>query len=140
MIAPEDQREEGKVWAGSGRRGRSMDPRRLFPPLRHSLFSLCLASADLISMKYPAGPQRPTHPAAVGGCPAMRDARLPSLLTLLLAASAASAQVRVEPATVRLSGPGASHSLLVTNKRDGRDLDRTRAARYSSSAPNVARV
>jgi len=70
----------------------------------------------------------------------MCDARLPSLMTLLLAASAASAQVRVEPATVKLSGPGASYSLLVTNKRDGRDLDRTRASRYSSSAPTVARV
>lgn len=70
----------------------------------------------------------------------MSDARLLSPLALLLFVSAAPAQLRVEPASVKLVGPGASHSLLVTHKRDGRDFDRTRDARYSSNSPSVAKV
>lgn len=69
------------------------------------------------------------------------SARLSLTLAGLLFASAAHAEVRVEPANVRLVGPGASWSLLVTSRRqDGQDIDRTRAARYSSNNAAIVRV
>jgi murein DD-endopeptidase MepM/ murein hydrolase activator NlpD len=49
--------------------------------------------------------------------------------------------VTVDPATVRLSGPGASYMLLVHGKTaDGRLVDVTRTAKYRSSEVKVAAV
>jgi len=50
-------------------------------------------------------------------------------------------EVTVDPAAVRLSGPGASYSLLVHGKTaDGRWLDLTRAARFHAKEPKVATI
>jgi hypothetical protein len=54
---------------------------------------------------------------------------------------AAVTEVTVDPATVRLSGPGARFSLLVHGKTDdGRLVDLTHSARYQSSDPTIATV
>src|SRR5262249_11179598 len=69
-----------------------------------------------------------------------------SLLTALLASPARTAEpavteVRVDPAAVRLTGPGARYSLLVHGRRDdGRLVDLTRDARFQSRNPKVAGV
>src|SRR5262245_4112165 len=71
---------------------------------------------------------------------------LHSLPLLLLLASPAVAdpaisKVRVDPPSLRLSGPGASHTLLVHGETgDGRTLDLTHGARYHSTNPKVASV
>ena len=50
-------------------------------------------------------------------------------------------EVTVDPAAVRLSGPGASYSLLVHGKTaEGRSIDLTRAARFSARQAKVATV
>jgi len=68
--------------------------------------------------------------------------RLSSLILLLLSTpgiSAAVADVRVEPATVRLDRPEASQQLLVTGRlRDGREIDRTRTASFTTGNQRVA--
>jgi hypothetical protein len=56
-------------------------------------------------------------------------------------AGEAVVEVSATPAAVRLSGPGASYSLLVDGKTaDGRRIDLTRKARFRSLRPKVARV
>lgn len=50
-------------------------------------------------------------------------------------------EVTADPAIVRLSGPGASYSLLVHGKTaDGRLIDLTRAARFTTRQPKVVAV
>jgi hypothetical protein len=66
-------------------------------------------------------------------------------LALLLAAAftgaAAGADLRVHPAEVVLTGPRASQQFLVVDETDGRTVaDRTAAAKFQSSAPEVASV
>src|ERR1035438_2851783 len=68
-----------------------------------------------------------------------------TLFALLLAAPAASAQDQfdsliVEPAVVRLDGPGASFTLLVHGKSADALTDLTRQAKYRSEAPKIATV
>src|SRR5262249_3409588 len=67
----------------------------------------------------------------------------PSLLVLaiLRSASLRADDVTVDPATVKLSGPGASYSLLVHGKKaDDRLFDLTRSAKYQSQDPKIAAV
>src|SRR5262245_22813203 len=53
----------------------------------------------------------------------------------------AIAEVSVDPASVRLQGPGALYSLLIQGKTaDGRLIDLTRSARYRSLQPGTATV
>lgn len=53
----------------------------------------------------------------------------------------AVAEVSVDPASVRLQGPGALYSLLIHGKTaDGRLIDLTRSARYRSLQPGTATV
>src|SRR5436305_365750 len=68
--------------------------------------------------------------------------RLGSLLLLAFACTApvAAQDLTVFPAEVRLVGRGAVQRLLVTGRKDGRAVDRTRDARYTSESPNVAKV
>jgi hypothetical protein len=62
-------------------------------------------------------------------------------LCLLPAAARADTTLTVDPPTLRLQGPSARYSLLVTEKRaDGAIVDRTHDARYRSLNPNTARV
>jgi Protein of unknown function (DUF1549)/Protein of unknown function (DUF1553) len=50
-------------------------------------------------------------------------------------------EVRVDPSSVRLIGPDARYTLLVSGKRaDGRVIDLTRAARFVSADERIARV
>jgi hypothetical protein len=49
--------------------------------------------------------------------------------------------ITADPSTLRLSGPGASYSLLIHGKSpDGRPVDLTHAAHYRSSNPRIATV
>jgi hypothetical protein len=64
-----------------------------------------------------------------------------ALLSLALPAAGTRADIRVSPEKVTLNGPGGVHSLLVSVRRaDGQLVDRTRAAKYLSSNPGIARV
>jgi hypothetical protein len=63
------------------------------------------------------------------------------LLSPAFAASADVVEVTVDPSTVRLHGPNARYSLLITGRTaDGSLLDRTHAARFQSLDAKVARV
>jgi hypothetical protein len=56
-------------------------------------------------------------------------------------AAAEFVEVTVDPPAVRLHGPGARYSILITGRTaDGRLVDRTHAARYEVVDPRVARV
>jgi hypothetical protein len=71
---------------------------------------------------------------------------LPSLMAIALLnggmlRAADPAEFCVDPAVVKLSGPGASFSLLVHGKAaDGRLFDLTRAAKYQIQNPKIAAV
>jgi hypothetical protein len=73
---------------------------------------------------------------------------VPLLLCLALLPDAAppappqanSPVVTVDPASVQLTGPNATFSLLVTARQAGQLVDRTRAARYVSHDPAIVRV
>jgi hypothetical protein len=63
------------------------------------------------------------------------------LLSPALAAAGDIVEVTADPATVRLDGPSARYSLLITGKTtDGRLVDRTHAARFQSCDPRIARI
>ncbi|MGH7173396.1 MAG: DUF1549 domain-containing protein [Gemmataceae bacterium] len=63
------------------------------------------------------------------------------VLSPILAASADIVEVKADPATVRLHGPNARYSLLITGRTAENQLvDRTHAARYESLDPRIARV
>jgi hypothetical protein len=67
----------------------------------------------------------------------------PSLLILAIldSGSLRADDVTVDPAAVKLSGPGASYSLLIHGKAgDGRLFDLTRSATYHSQDPKIAAV
>jgi hypothetical protein len=71
----------------------------------------------------------------------MHPAHLLLCLAALLPGDPASVSVSVDPAVVRLTGPGASFTLLVSARRpDGQLVDRTHAARYASKNSAVVRV
>jgi hypothetical protein len=72
---------------------------------------------------------------------------LPSLLALAILDSGSpggnkpAVEVTVDPATVNLSGPGSTYSLLIHGKGpDGRLFDLTRSAKYQSQNPKIAAV
>jgi hypothetical protein len=63
------------------------------------------------------------------------------VLSPIVAVAADIVEVTADPATVRLHGPGARYSLLITGRTAvGRLVDRTHAARYQSLDPRIARV
>src|SRR5262249_54505628 len=63
------------------------------------------------------------------------------VLSPALSVAADAIEVMADPRTVRLHGPGARYSLLITGQTaDGRLVDRTHAARYQSLDPRIARV
>ncbi len=65
----------------------------------------------------------------------------PAILALvLLVGPGAPVEVRVDPAVVRLEGPGARYSLLVEARSGDETTDRTHAAKYTSSDPKIASV
>ncbi len=68
---------------------------------------------------------------------ARTPARWPAVLALLAVSSAACAEVIATPKAVALDGPEATQQLLV---RDAAGTDLTRAAKYESANPLVARV
>lgn len=75
--------------------------------------------------------------------PACRLLLTASLLVLSPALAAAEdiVEVTADPATVRLRGPSAHYSLLITGRAaDGRLIDRTHAARFQSLDPRIVRV
>lgn len=68
---------------------------------------------------------------------------LPSLLVLpmLCPASLRAEDFNIDPAVVKLTGPGAVYSLLIHGKStDGRLFDLTRSAKYQSQNPKIASV
>lgn len=63
------------------------------------------------------------------------------VLSPALAAAGDIVEVTADPATVRLHGPSARYSLLITGKTaDGRLVDRTQSARFHSCDPKIVRV
>ncbi|MGH7172454.1 MAG: DUF1549 domain-containing protein, partial [Gemmataceae bacterium] len=75
--------------------------------------------------------------------PAGRILLCASLLMLSPPTAAAEdfVEVTASPATVRLRGPAALYSLLITGRTaDGRLVDRTHVARFQSSEPRIAHV
>ncbi len=59
---------------------------------------------------------------------------------LLLAPGVARAALQASPARVVLSNPESSEQLLITDIAGTRRLDRTRAAKYSSANPTIAKI
>lgn len=75
--------------------------------------------------------------------PACRLLLLLSLLALspYLAAAEDIVELTADAATVRLNGPSAQYSLLITGRTaDGRLLDRTHVARFQALDPRIVRV
>jgi hypothetical protein len=80
--------------------------------------------------------------AAIVMTPACRLLFTVSLLALSPAFAAAEdiVELRADPATVRLRGPSARYSLLITGRTaDGRLIDRTHVARFQSLDPRIVR-
>ena len=78
----------------------------------------------------------------------MRTNRLLPLAAVLVAVlpgmargDASFAQLTVDPPSIRLVGPNAGYTLLITGKTaDGRLVDLTQQAHYQSSDPHIAGV
>lgn len=63
------------------------------------------------------------------------------ILSPVLATAADIVEVNADPATVRLNGPNARYSLLITGRTaENEFVDRTHAAHYESLDPRIARV